>query len=566
MSDDLFEFNYMKDMKPENTTSYYTNDYQYIYVNDINNGNYSTGFVNFNNVSIVGSTVSKHFDWSQGYLQLPASTCLELTSDGTNGYAFDPTVSYKHALALKPYIHLIDQATVKFNGVPVNRQTNYLNFYMNETLKTMNTDEYKTIGDLINLSWDTPNTSAVSADYGEYNNNVVADNTDLTKPLPNTGFLERLKRNSELRSIAGVNVFNGSNATQLLTEHYQNGVFEVDAKRIVFNSTVIIPLKYVNDFFGKCPTLASSLGFEMRLLLNIAKENSYTISYDINLKQTGIVANVIAGNTCPFMINQPSADGKTGFLLSKVGTPATASSIKITSSIGWRTLNSSGTGFSDLAGVQCRIMIPTYNFTAEYAKKILASPIHRVVFRDYYFDSDSNIRVGASVSRLFNIQISKARTLYIIPFISKTAKYPEPYKSPLSSAPVTCAPIKLKNVMVQMAGENIFQEVQTTNNQFYINQYMALMSHVNGNSFKAYNKDFGTQINRTLWEAGGYNTFVINLKKVSDDTADSIIKSFQISYTVAGNSTDTYDFMYIIDFDNQLDIDRSSGEIVPMRQ
>ncbi len=87
------------------------------------------------------------------------------------------------------------------------------------------------------------------------------------------------------------------------------------------------------------------------------------------------------------------------------------------------------------------------------------------------------------------------------------------------------------------------------------------MSDINGNSLKS--KFFSGQITKSMWE-NGYNFYSINLEKVTDEITDSLMKSFQLIYRIEGNSSQTklkYDFYYIITYQSELSLDRSTGTI-----
>ena len=84
---------------------------------------------------------------------------------------------------------------------------------------------------------------------------------------------------------------------------------------------------------------------------------------------------------------------------------------------------------------------------------------------------------------------------------------------------------------------------------------------LNGNSLK--NKFFSSQICKSQWESG-YNVYTINLEKVTDEITDSLMKSFQLIYQIEDNATITklkYDFYYIITYQSELSLDRSTGTI-----
>ncbi len=66
-----------------------------------------------------------------------------------------------------------------------------------------------------------------------------------------------------------------------------------------------------------------------------------------------------------------------------------------------------------------------------------------------------------------------------------------------------------------------------------------------------------------MWE-NGYNAYSINLEKVTDEITDSLMKSFQLIYQIEDNATGTklkYDFYYIITYQSELSLDRSTGTI-----
>jgi hypothetical protein len=62
----------------------------------------------------------------------------------------------------------------------------------------------------------------------------------------------------------------------------------------------------------------------------------------------------------------------------------------------------------------------------------------------------------------------------------------------------------------------------------------------------------------------GYNVYSINLEKVTDEITDSLMKSFQLIYQIEDNSSGTklkYDLYYIITYQSELSLDRSTGTI-----
>jgi hypothetical protein len=188
--------------------------------------------------------------------------------------------------------------------------------------------------------------------------------------------------------------------------------------------------------------------------------------------------------------------------------------------------------------------------------------MHNLRYEDYYIDIDEQKEQGSSVSRLFNVQLSRVRNLYIIPFLSGSATVPSPFNSPISSAPITCTPCRLRSFNIQIGGSNIFSEPQNFNYQFYNNNSLSIMADINGNSLKS--KFFSNGISKSMWE-NGYNVYSINLEKVTDEITDSLMKSFQLIYQIEINAVSAnrlkYDFYYIITYQSELSLDRSTGTI-----
>jgi hypothetical protein len=246
------------------------------------------------------------------------------------------------------------------------------------------------------------------------------------------------------------------------------------------------------------PSVASSTGFELRLQMNLSKENSYQIRYNAIASNTTVAnlvtSNQIVGHCCPFMLANPSTDRTTG--LRTAGTGLVNGTMTIRANIGCKNETGQLASFQGSTGNPVRIFLPSVNFNNDYIKQIIQNPQYSLKYIDYYVDSDLNKSQGSSLSRLFNIQLSRVRNLYIIPFLSSpTNAFPSPVNSPISSAPITCSIARLRNFIIQIGGQNIFSEVQNFNYQFYNNNSLSIMADINGNSLKS--KFFSGQISKS---------------------------------------------------------------------
>jgi hypothetical protein len=65
-----------------------------------------------------------------------------------------------------------------------------------------------------------------------------------------------------------------------------------------------------------------------------------------------------------------------------------------------------------------------------------------------------------------------------------------------------------------------------------------------------------------MWE-NGYGVYSISLQKVQDELQDNLMKSFQLIFQVESSTvtTVTYDFYYLITYQSELSLDRSTGTI-----
>jgi hypothetical protein len=315
------------------------------------------------------------------------------------------------------------------------------------------------------------------------------------------------------------------------------------------------------------PSVASSTGFELRLQSNLSRENSYTVGFTAQAAPAvltpvipgSVTSQQIVGHACPFLLSNPTIDGSSGLKIANA--PITAgAAITVKACIGWLNAATFPAITGQTSGNPVRIYLPSVNFNNDYIKDIVQNPQYSLKYMDYYIDSDLNKVQATNISRLFNVQLSRVRTLYIIPFLSGSATVPSPFNSPISSAPITCTPCRLKNFNIQIGGSNIFSEPQNFNYQFYNNNALSLMADINGNSLKS--KFFSGQITKSMWE-NGYNVYSINLQKCTDELTDSLMKSFQLIFQVESSSiaTVSYDFYYMITYQSELNLDRSTGTI-----
>ena len=437
MSNNLFEFNFQDDMQEKENT-YPISDVQWIYINDINQSNYSNSYINFTNVSVIGSDVSKMYDWSQSYLSLPYTVVLT-PGNGMNFVKDDANVN---ALSVKSYATFVDWLSIKYNGISCNRNSYYNHLMANERIKTYNTDKYHLYGDILCHQFDNGNGISYSATIGERNNNTVPTNlTTGSNPanVVNQSHLDRCaKTNIDLSDTAHSSLANFMGTQISLRDNAnQNALIYNNTDALVFQGTAMIPLASLHSFFENMPSVSSSTGFELRLQCNIGRENSYVLTYpsitagNTNVQIPSLVTSQqIVGHCCPFLVSNPVSGGSTGLAINTAAA-IPAGTITIRSYIGWgNQLNLTLTGSPSWGNSNpCRIYLPSVNFNNSQIRQIIEQPSYSLKFEDFYVDIDEKKEQGSTVSRLFNCQLARVRKLFIIPFLSSTTTIPSPFNS-----------------------------------------------------------------------------------------------------------------------------------------
>lgn len=564
MSNDLIQFNFENDLE-QLENQFPCSNIESIYINDNNNGNYSNGKVNFTSASIVGSVADKQSFWSEAKIIMPYTVTLEAIA--CKFAISDSTATQENSLAVgtKGYHNFVDNFTGKFNGVPLNSNTNYVNLLMNEKIKTMGNEEKLLIGDLLNFEFDNENSLNYVSTLGETNNIIKNPILDVYK----SGLNDKIFTNQ-----AHFKRMSNTNYNPLSTNSNYNKIFDATTlgnslspfmeinttSKLTFRGVAVIPL-YLFDCFKSLPSVNTTSNFELNLQMNIGLSNSYTVTYTgvaaggsqsdgviHSIKSIASVQSV--GNTCPFLISQAGVNAGTGLSIRSDAATATDFSVKLTSQIGW------GQGTQPI-----RIYLPTAQMNPNYTKMILNQPKYKLLYNNYYQDAILNIAGGSTASKAFNVNINRPRMLYILPFLSNqnaltSGFMTSPFLSPVSSAPNTVSPCSLTNLQIQIGGQNIFSEPLQYNYQYYNDNVMSLIGKYNGNSIKS--NQFSGQITKSQWEKA-YGVYMINLQKVSDQTQDDLAKSFQISFRVNTKDTVKYDFIILLEYQTTKYINRVSG-------
>ena len=215
-------------------------------------------------------------------------------------------------------------------------------------------NEYRQIGDIMNLNWDSPDSyrlNIAAGGVGEINNvpgeavlSNVSHNTTTAgniNTLPfingfnsstfgNRGHLNRmLKTNMDL--VTTGNSLGQIFASGSISNWFQPSMTVNSANTLTWTGMATIPLNKLHDFFDKLPTVGSSQGFEIRIQTNIGTSNTYNIGLtqptSINTsfavpRQSHPISSMTpfqtVGHTCPFMISPAGYMAGTGLSVSNI--------------------------------------------------------------------------------------------------------------------------------------------------------------------------------------------------------------------------------------------------------
>lgn len=351
----------------EMSNEYVCSDRQYVYINDAMNFNYNTGYINFNSVQMVGSDPKKVLDLNSAFMFIPYGAVVNITGANSNTFGNLQTVnnvantavlSKNDAMLLAPkgVHHLFSQISVRMGGVTVHQPISYLNYYLNEQLKCMNSDQYRMFSDILGHVWDTADSYTLDKDILEKNNTMVGSSSFSSGldagSFSNEGHIRRILKNNvdlttanmrlgigaasnslangggkassavlqDIFSPALIGVYDGTGAAITPTDAgLYTGSGALGASKLittlVFQYTAIVPLSILSNFFKEMPSINTLSNFEIKLLTNLSPANTWSVTYPAEaalMAPLSTSSSQAIGETCPFMLSSISSDGTLG--------------------------------------------------------------------------------------------------------------------------------------------------------------------------------------------------------------------------------------------------------------
>jgi len=435
----------------------------YVYVLDSNNGSYAGSQVIIETSSL--ANMDRFANFAEAYISIPIVMTLNAPTAGVVGFGAS---NMQMAAALKAgYWNLIHSMSVDYNGTNVVQSTPYTNFHVAyKMVTTLSADDVNKYGPSLGYQKDssmsfqwspfnTPTTSGVGVSNNRNFFTAQPANAALAaQDTLNSGLAARQKLTAFDPTAAPWSTFmNASNANATGKDYYFNSATDTGFKAWYVIAT--IRLKDVSDFFAKMPLVkGASLRFTVNLNTSVS---TITTANPLTLTSTPGGIQAVNGTACAMIASAAANNGAAAF-------PALVGNYQLAVSVA-RVQNSSlpSNGISHPTLNSCRLYVPMYAFTPEFASQYLSlGTKKKVTYNDLYQFTVSNVAGGGSFNQLITNGLPNLKKLIIIPFLSTSiAGSIAPYLSPFDSAPATTSPLAaLGQLQVQVSGTNIWSMQQ----------------------------------------------------------------------------------------------------------
>jgi len=487
---------------------------KWLYVNDINNGNYSSQII-VDTTPLANS--GGYVNWSEGYLAMPLVVAVEGPAGSNIG--LDNNVSASHCWAFKSgFWQMINSMSVEFNNQNIVQQTPFLNVFRSfKALTSYSLDDLQqgfTTGFFPDSagSWEFTTTADTASGQG-LSNNRDAPFIPISTPATNVNGITTLYTSSYAQNanpsntgigsnysynqgvakrgewygyqpamtsatIKGQDVLMGSSACKSVFRSIKLTQAEVgSADKAVWSVVAKLRLKDLAEYFEKCPLLK---GATMRLLINT---NQTTISFAKTTQSAPVGTGVITASTFTGASTNVVSNGLTNPIMLVSGDLSQGSATLPT---GAYTLRLSIYRDAVLAltpvNIPVRLYAPVYKMNPIAEQRYLSlAPTKRVEYCDIFQYQFTGIGAGDSFNFLVSNGIPNIRSVLVVPFLSASGNATNfnTLLSPFSTSGATPDPVPISNFNILISGVNLF-----LNNQLYdfevFNQELKSSNQLNG--------------------------------------------------------------------------------------
>jgi hypothetical protein len=467
---------------------------KWIYVNDINNGNYSSQI-------IIDSTplanAGGYINFTEGYIAMPLVVSLY---SATVDCGLDANIDeVGHTWGFRNgFWHIINSMSVEFNNGNIIQQTPFLNVFRSfKALTSFSQDDLKqgySIGFYPDNagSWEFIDTDNQASGKGLCNNRT-APFLQATTTATNATAITQINVTPYTRGNNPSNIGVGSQYAYneglakrsewygytpsvaskgqelLMTSGNCNTVFRAyrlpkpasTDKVASWSVMAKLRLKDLADFFNKCPLLKGST---MRFLINT---NQTTTTFTRTVSTVSATTGVITAGVFTTADTKVVSQGLTNPLVLCSGDigqgcfSLPAGTYTLSVSIYRDTVNNIGAGSS----VPVRLYAPIYKMNPIAEQRYLSlAPTKKILYNDIFQYKFSGINSTESFNFLVSNGIPNIKSVLVVPFLSSSGNSTtdNTLLSPFTTSGATPDPVPLSNFNILVSGVNLF-----LNNQLY---------------------------------------------------------------------------------------------------
>jgi len=578
-------------------------DKQWLYVNDNNNGSYSSQVV-LDTTPLANS--GSYINWSEAFILMPLVLQFERAS-GTAAMSDTAAMDYLGALK-SGYWNMLHSMSVEFNNGNIIQQVPFMNVFCSfKNITSWSKNDITNWGAVCGFCPDSsrswaylaaaPAAGLVLAGSGSglsnnrnapyvsitnlgtsfiaYNNLTRATQSSVdVRQAWNDGMFERQSYINYNPVLSAANSFSanqgllmsGANCSQVFRSFVSAAA---NLRWIAIDA--VIRLKDIADFFQKCPMLKGST---MRLYLNTNQcyfqvtqtsaiyDAAGNITAQPILSLTASPVILGGGGTCPVMYASNGLGQGAAALTPPALTTATTAVVNVAISI-------VRTQFSQMTNqnLSCpftsvRLYAPAYTLSPLSEQRLLSlTPSKRVVYNDIFQFSFPNQSVNSPFNILVSNGIPNIRSVLVLPMLPSVSNgtsaggsfLTSTILSPFCSTPSSPDPLIIQNFQIQVSGKNLFINQQVYDFENFVEQLVS-SNQLNGSLTTSLSSGLvSKQDFQSL-----YRYYYGNCSR-SLPSEEGVAKAIQIQGTILSPLATAVDLMVFVEFEREITIDIRTG-------
>ena len=578
-------------------------DKQWLYVNDNNNGSYSSQVV-LDTTPLANS--GSYINWSEAFILMPLVLQFERAS-GTAAMSDTAAMDYLGALK-SGYWNMLHSMSVEFNNGNIIQQVPFMNVFCSfKNITSWSKNDITNWGAVCGFCPDSsrswaylaaaPAAGLVLAGSGSglsnnrnapyvsitnlgtsfiaYNNLTRATQSSVdVRQAWNDGMFERQSYINYNPVLSAANSFSanqgllmsGANCSQVFRSFVSAAA---NLRWIAIDA--VIRLKDIADFFQKCPMLKGST---MRLYLNTNQcyfqvtqtsaiyDAAGNITAQPILSLTASPVILGGGGTCPVMYASAGLGQGAAALTPPAATTGVTMVVNVAISI-------VRTQFSQMANqnlacpfTSVRLYAPAYTLSPLSEQRLLSlTPSKRVVYNDIFQFSFPNQSVNSPFNILVSNGIPNIRSVLVLPMLPSVSNgtsaggsfLTSTILSPFCSTPSSPDPLIIQNFQIQVSGKNLFINQQVYDFENFVEQLVS-SNQLNGSLTTSLSSGLvSKQDFQSL-----YRYYYGNCSR-SLPSEEGVAKAIQIQGTILSPLATAVDLMVFVEFEREITIDIRTG-------